>query len=170
MRSLADRTNSSGFARPGARACGAKTCAGSDADAAVTGFIFYGAWYKVLTAAAVVGELLSFPVELQRRLLFADIRKHHSKVADAERRALRAELLRAADVAQATNDGSTALDPGTGGVHLVWDWNVDLGDASVPHAGLGHSYAPPGNGCLDTGAECPVSLSVPNIHPLTLAE
>ena len=67
-------------------------------------------------------------------------------------------------------DGSTALDPGTGGVHLVWDWNVDLGDASVPHAGLGHSYAPPGNGCLDTGAECPVSLSVPNIHPLTLAE
>ena len=33
---------------------GAKTCGGSDADAATTGLIFYGAWYKVLTAAAVV--------------------------------------------------------------------------------------------------------------------
>ena len=52
-------------------------------------------------------------------------------------------------------DGSTALDLGTGGVHLVWDWNVALGDSSVPHAGLGHSYAPPGAGCLDTGVACP---------------
>ena len=55
-------------------------------------------------------------------------------------------------------DGSSALDPDTGGVHLIWDWNDDLGGAKVPHAGLGHSYAPPnydGSGCLDTGLECP---------------
>jgi hypothetical protein len=52
-------------------------------------------------------------------------------------------------------DGSTALDPDTGGVHLIWDYNQALGDSGVPHAGLGHSYAPPGAGCLDTGVECP---------------
>ena len=41
-------------------------------------------------------------------------------------------------------DGSTAA-AADGGVHLVWDWNVDLGDSSVPHAGLGYSHAPPGD-------------------------
>ena len=61
-------------------------------------------------------------------------------------------------------DGSTAAGP-NGGVHLVWDWNVDLGDSNVPHAGLGYSYAPAGDtpapghptgrGCLDVSDECP---------------
>ena len=61
-------------------------------------------------------------------------------------------------------DGSAAA-AADGGVHLVWDWNVDLGDANVPHAGLGYSHAPPGDqpapghptgrGCLDSTDECP---------------
>lgn len=29
---------------------------------------------------------------------------------------------------------------GTGGVHLLWDWNVALGDSTLPHAGLGYSH------------------------------
>ena len=44
----------------------------------------------------------------------------------------------------ATNDASNV----SAGVHLLWDWNADLGDSNCPHAGLGYSHAPVGKGCL----------------------